>query len=89
MTASAADKTAMDALKIVTATVMATVVAKTAKAATVADKTVVQVAAIVVDKVVAKAATKSHTPQSLLATNLNLSTTHTQWMSSKSAGTDL
>ena len=63
--------------------------AKIAKAATVADKTVAQVAATVVDKVVVKAVTKSHTLQNLLATNLNLSTARTQWMSSKLAGTDL
>ena len=74
----------MGALK----TVAATAAANLARVATVAGKTVVQVAATVVDKVV-KAATQSHTRQNLLATNLNLNTKRIQWMSSKSAGTDL
>jgi hypothetical protein len=40
-------------------------------------------AVIAVDKGVVKAAIKSHTLHNLLATNLNLSTAHTKWMSSK------
>ena len=54
---------------------------KIGRVETAVDK--IAAAVIAVDKGVVKAAIKSHTLHNLLATNLNLSTAHTKWMSSK------